>query len=149
MSDQMSLAINVSAVAIGNRAILIEGEPGTGKSSLALALIDRGAVLIGDDGVSLFCDQDRIIAAPPPKHDGKLEIRNIGLVDCPIASAPLALVLNLTDSAERFRDRADSRNLMGVDIPMIDFFPGVIAPAERAEWALRIHGLAIPDREGD
>ena len=38
--------------AIAGRAILIEGEPGTGKTSLALALIDRGATLIGDDGVA-------------------------------------------------------------------------------------------------
>ncbi len=42
-----------SCVAIGERALLIEGLPGSGKSSLALALIDRGATLVGDDGVVL------------------------------------------------------------------------------------------------
>ena len=42
-----------TAVEIGGRALLIEGPPGSGKSSLALALIDRGARLIGDDSVML------------------------------------------------------------------------------------------------
>ena len=52
-----------SAVAINGRALLIEGEPGAGKSSLALALIDRGAQLIGDDGVALRrvgCEEARV-----------------------------------------------------------------------------------------
>ena len=39
----MSLSYQATCVAIGGRAVLIEGEPGSGKSSLALALIDRGA----------------------------------------------------------------------------------------------------------
>ncbi|MEC7623469.1 MAG: serine kinase, partial [Pseudomonadota bacterium] len=44
---------NVTGVAIGGRVLLIEGPPGAGKSSLALALIDRGATLVGDDAVTL------------------------------------------------------------------------------------------------
>src|SRR3546814_11755709 len=48
-----SSVIQGSAVAIGGRAVLIIGPPGSGKTSLALALIDRGATLIGDDGVAL------------------------------------------------------------------------------------------------
>ncbi|MFM5886059.1 MAG: HPr kinase/phosphorylase, partial [Novosphingobium sp.] len=49
----MSVLHQATAVAIGGRGVLIEGAPGSGKSSLALALIDRGAALIGDDGVAL------------------------------------------------------------------------------------------------
>ena len=49
----MTVLANVTAVAIGGRALLIDGPPGSGKSSLALALIDRGALLIGDDAVHL------------------------------------------------------------------------------------------------
>ncbi|HQA17982.1 MAG TPA: serine kinase, partial [Novosphingobium sp.] len=48
----MSLVHQATCVAIKGRALLIEGPPGSGKSSMALALIDRGAALIGDDGVT-------------------------------------------------------------------------------------------------
>ena len=62
----MSLSYQATCVAIGGRAVLIEGEPGSGKSSLALALIDRGAALIGDDGVRLELRGNRLYASPPP-----------------------------------------------------------------------------------
>ena len=45
------IAWQATCVAIAGRALLIEGAPGTGKSSLGLALIDRGAQLIGDDSM--------------------------------------------------------------------------------------------------
>ena len=35
-----------TAVAIGGRALLLEGAPGCGKSTLALALIDRDVLVI-------------------------------------------------------------------------------------------------------
>ena len=38
---------------------MIEGASGAGKSSLALALIDRGAVLIGDDSLMLAAEAER------------------------------------------------------------------------------------------
>lgn len=43
----MSSLHQATCVAIGGRGVLIEGLPGSGKSSLALALIDRGAQLVG------------------------------------------------------------------------------------------------------
>ena len=62
----MSEVRQAGAVAIGGCGLLIEGAPGSGKSSLALALIDRGAALIGDDGVALSLRGGRLWAAPPP-----------------------------------------------------------------------------------
>ncbi len=75
---------NVSCVAMRGRAILITGEPGSGKSSLALALLDRGGELVGDDGVALALDGDRVIASPPPNIEGLIEIRNVGLLEVPV-----------------------------------------------------------------
>ncbi|MEP3050551.1 MAG: HPr kinase/phosphatase C-terminal domain-containing protein [Erythrobacter sp.] len=132
----------ISAVAIAGRAVLIEGPPGSGKSSLTLALIDRGAQLIGDDAVRLVREGDRIIAHPPANIQGKLEIRNVGLVDLPAATAPVGLVLTLSQDPPRYRESADIRVLLGLEIPSLPFAPGAIAPAIRAEWALRVHGLA-------
>ncbi len=132
--------VQASAVAIDGQALLIEGDPGSGKSSLALVLIERGAQLIGDDGVTLTRDGEQIIASPPPNITGKLEIRGVGIVDLPTDSAPLALILTLAGDAPRYREVADSRDLLGCAVPVLPFVPGAIAPAERALWALKLHG---------
>ncbi|MEM8726301.1 MAG: HPr kinase/phosphatase C-terminal domain-containing protein [Pseudomonadota bacterium] len=147
MSDKQSTLIQATAIAIGGHALMIEGEPGSGKSSLALALIERGAQLIGDDGVRLTSKGETIIASPPPNITGKLEIRGVGIVELPTVTAPLALILALADDAPRYREAAETREIFGVTLPALPFTPGTIAPAERALWALRTHaqiqGLAF------
>lgn len=138
------MLIQATAVAIDGRAVIFEGPPGSGKSSLALSLIDRGATLIGDDGVELEREGDTILAKPPPNITGLLEIRGIGLVSFPVCeSAPVALILNLVEPghAERLPRRLIGRDILGVEIPILPFVPGHKAPAIRTEWALKVHGL--------
>ena len=129
-----------SCVAIGERAVLIEGAPGTGKSSLALALIDRGAALVGDDGVTLESRDGTLWASPPPNTANLLEIRNVGIVSMPARSARVALIVALDRSAPRFVDTAPMREICGVAIPAVSLYPDSAALPLRAEWALRIHG---------
>ena len=133
---------NASCVAIDGRAVLIEGEPGSGKSSLALALIDRGAVLIGDDGVTLENRQGRVWTSPPPNIAGLLEVRNVGLVTLPTCSAPLALVLRLDEDAARFTEAAEQVERAGFELPLVRLYPHSSALPLRAEFALKVHGLA-------
>lgn len=130
-----------SCVAIGGRALLIEGPPGSGKSSLALALIDRGAALVGDDGVALEIRGGRLWAAPAPAIAGKLEIRNVGIVELPAAEAPVALVVRLDEEAPRHVEQAERTEIAGLSLPLISLWPGSPVLALRAEWALRRHGL--------
>lgn len=130
-----------TAVAIGGRAILIEGAPGSGKSSLALALIDRGAALIGDDGVTLSLRGDRVWAAPPPTTAGLIEIRNVGIVALPTAEAPVALVLRLDPDAPRHLEAAERVALLDRAIPLLRLRPDAWPLPLRAEWALMRHGL--------
>ncbi|MEE4315955.1 MAG: HPr kinase/phosphatase C-terminal domain-containing protein [Erythrobacter sp.] len=140
------MLIQASAVEIEGRAVILEGPPGSGKSSLALSLIDRGARLIGDDGVMLAREGGRLVASPPPNITGLLEIRGVGLVNLPtVADAPVALVLSLVGvgHAERLPGMLVTRDYLGMSIPVLPFVPGDKAPAPRAEWALRIHGLAV------
>ena len=143
MSDDEHLVFQASAVVIDGKALAITGPPGSGKSSLALALIDRGAGLIGDDAVTLTRSGSAIIASAPPNIEGLLEIRGVGLVEFPVARpSPLALILSLSDKSERLPEIVPTREILGLPIPQLDFVAGQIAAAQRAEWALKMHGLA-------
>ena len=132
---------NVSCVAMRGRAVLITGEPGSGKSSLALALLDRGAALVGDDGVSLTVEDGRVIASPPPNTEGLIEIRNVGLLEVPTASAPIAIMVALNSGAERLPLGAGEAVILDCAIPRVDLYPDTPALPLRAEAALEIHGL--------
>lgn len=146
MSEVTPAVLQASAIAIDGRALLIEGPPGSGKSSLALALIDRGAGLIGDDAVTLTAKDNRLIAAPPPNIAGLLEVRGVGLARLPLAPpAPVALLLVLGGPApERLSETPlPTRTIAGVAVPVLAFDPGTVAPASRAAWALRLHGLVF------
>ncbi len=130
-----------TCVSIGGRAVLIEGPPGSGKSSLALALVDRGAELIGDDGVTLSTRGEALWADPPPNTAGQIEIRNVGLVEMPATSGPVALLLRLDTDAPRFVEQAGTASFLGLEVPVIALFPDPSILPLRAEWALRQYGL--------
>lgn len=137
----MSLVHSATCVALGDRALLIEGSSGSGKSMLALTLIDRGAVLIGDDGVTLEKRGERLIASPPPRIAGLLEVRNLGLLHFPVTSdVPVALVLRIDAEAPRFIEAAERVELGGVDLPMVRVWPGGSELALKAELALGRYG---------
>lgn len=149
-----SILHSASCVAVGGpnsscdeaRAILIQGEPGSGKSSLALALIDRGAVLIGDDGVRLTPHMDHpsreyLLAEPPPNISGLLELRNVGLLQYPTTSAPVALIIQLDANAPRLPQGAKITELAGHSIPTIALYPDSPVLHLRAEQALARFGL--------
>ncbi len=133
-----------TCVAINGRAVLIEGPPGSGKSSLALALIDRGAVLVSDDGVLLNEADGRIRARPHPRIAGLLEVRNLGLVSMPtVADVPVALVLVLDHAAERYVEVAESDMRAGCRVPLLRLWPESPVLALRAELALARYGLPV------
>lgn len=131
-----------SAVAIGGRALIIEGPPGSGKSSLALALIDRGASLIGDDGLALIACDDRVYASPAPRIARLIEVRNLGLLDFAyVADVPVALVVRLDDSAPRHIETAETTRLAGIALPLVRLWPHSPVLVLRAEHALSRYGL--------
>lgn len=132
-----------SCASIAGRALLVEGPPGAGKTTLLLMLLDRGAELVGDDGVRLMA-QNGILHASPAEHThGLLEIRNVGLVQHAAVSAPVALCLTITGDAPRFVEAAGTAERHGCTIPALDFDATGPACAIRAEQALALHGLPL------
>ena len=138
----MSRLIQATCVAIGGRGVLIQGPPGSGKSSMALSLIDRGAVLVGDDGVSIEAQGGVLLASPPPRITGLIEVRNVGLLTRPVSSlVPVALALRLDPAAQRMPESAETLTIEGINLPCLALCPDSPVLALRAEAALERWGL--------
>ncbi len=91
-----SKRLHATSVAIEDNGVAIFGESGSGKSDLALRLIDSGATLISDD-ITLFSKLDKNIDLYSiEKTKGLLEVREIGLITVPyIEAVKLRLVVKL------------------------------------------------------
>lgn len=140
----MSRALQMGCVAIGGRGVLIHGPSGSGKSSLALALIDRGATLVGDDGVILEARAGQVFARHHPNIAAKLEVRNLGLLDFPLsAPVPVALVVLLDRDAPRYIEVPETIEIEDVRLPQIRLWPETPVLALRAELALARYGLPL------
>jgi len=136
------IAHQATCVAIAGRGLLIEGAPGSGKTSLALALIDRGAELVGDDGVLLERRGRRLIAHPHPATRGLIEIRNLGIVPMPARDAvPLVLLIRLDPQAPRYIEAPGLVERAGAALPAVAIWPSPEPPTLKAEYALRLFGL--------
>lgn len=141
-SSLPAISYQATCIAIGTRAILIEGPSGSGKSSLALELIDRGAVLVGDDGVWLQPHGERLIARPHPNIRGLIEVRNLGILPFPVIDeATVSLLIRLDPEAPRFIEEAETARIAGQSLPMVRLWPSGRALAMKAELALRTYGL--------
>jgi hypothetical protein len=87
------LIVHGTLVKIMTRGVLILGDSGSGKSRLALSLLDDGGRLVSDDVVEIFHLEDGIFGRAPASRgiDGKggavreikglLEVRGIGIMD--------------------------------------------------------------------
>ena len=119
----MSERIHATAVALTGGGVLLFGPSGSGKSDLALRLVDRGARLISDDQTLVTRSGGGVKAAALPGWQGQIEVRGIGIVTLPFAdTAEIALVAVLTPSPERL-PRPSVYPLCGVDVPCIELDP--------------------------
>ena len=139
-----SETIHASSVAIDGRAVLITGASGSGKSDLALRLLDRGFTLVSDDQTVVRRDGERLIASAPPQIAGKLEVRGIGIVEVKTASdVPVALLVELTSDIQRLPDDKRERPVLGVPLPIVSVDPITASAASKVALALDRLGLAI------
>ena len=127
-------SVHASAVKVGERAVLIRGPSGSGKSRLAFDLILAGrsgqlppAVLVGDDRVRLDTAGGELLVSSVPELAGLIEIRGLGIRRCDfVAKAVVALVVDLAaGDAERLPPpEALQSSVFGVSIPRIPIGEG-------------------------
>lgn len=133
---------HASTVAIDGRAVLIGGPSGSGKSDLALRLLDRGFKLVSDDRTLVRRDGEKLIASAPPTIAGKLEIRGIGIVDMEtVENVPVALFVELTSDIQRLPDENRERPILGVLVPLISIDAMSASAASKVALALDRMGL--------
>ena len=113
--------IHSSSVVIDDNGVLILGDSGSGKSDLALRLIDNGATLISDDISICRKNSNNIYLYCPPEIKGLLEVREVGIITVPfVERIKLRLVVNLkSNNNERF-PKDSSYRILGIKIPIIN-----------------------------
>ena len=123
--DSGRAIVHGTAIAWLGRGILLLGRPGSGKSDLALRLIDAGAKLVADDLVDLEAAGDRLVARVHGSP-GLIELRGLGIFrQEALAEAALDVVVRLgpaTEPTERLPP-AGHVALAGVTLPAFDLDP--------------------------
>ncbi len=139
-----------TCVKVGANAVLLVGPSGSGKSDLALRLIDRpglttgaddmGCMLVADDQVVVRRVSDHLLASAPEALAGLIEVRGLGIMSVPaLSEAKIVLVLDLAASAgiERLLDLKNSRrNILGILLPVLPFDPFTLSAPARVRIAL-------------
>jgi serine kinase of HPr protein (carbohydrate metabolism regulator) len=140
---ETAATMHASAVLVGARAVLIRGPAGSGKSRLALDLIQAArsgtltfARLVADDRVVLTPSHGRLLARPPEALAGLIEVRGLGIrhLDHEVV-AVVGLVVDLAVSGtQRLPEAPDQEiEISGINLPRLaiaagaEAFPSVLA----------------------
>ena len=128
------LLVHGTCVAISGHAALLRGEPGSGKSDLALRFVSAfgnrtgiAACLVSDDQVLVSRHGEALRVSAPATIAGKLEVRGVGIVDldrCDGAELKLVVDMAATDDVPRLPpEPAPQEVLLGVSVPLLRLNP--------------------------
>lgn len=108
MSENATENIHGTGLVLGQHGVILRGPSGSGKSLLALELLDRwehrrlNARLVSDDRLDLTMRPEGLMMAPPASIAGLIELRGRGIVTRPhVSAAAVHLVVDLVDDLER------------------------------------------------
>ena len=155
MTEPATITVHGTCVRVGPMGVLITGPSGSGKSDLALRLIDQTgsgggnaaleAVLVSDDRVVLSAEGGVLTAAAPGPIKGMLEVRSVGIIAVPAeTTVPLGLVVNLSPDLEldRIPDlEVQTAEHCGVSLPELRIDPfEASAPAKVRAMVVALSG---------
>jgi HPr kinase/phosphorylase len=120
MPGRDPLVLHATSVALSNRSVLITGASGTGKSTLALELMARGATLVADDRVILTRLGSDVVVNCPDALQGLIEARGVGLLhaECTFP-VPLALVVDMAQTETRRLPRHRTITFLSKTFPLL------------------------------
>jgi serine kinase of HPr protein (carbohydrate metabolism regulator) len=139
MAQPLTIQIHASCVEVGGLGILLRGPSGSGKSDLALRLIEAGGRLVADDRTDLALADGGLIASSPNPIAGRLEVRGVGIVELPsVARARVGLAADLVAAADIDRLPEPRRcEYLGIHIPLIALAPFECSAAAKLRLAAR------------
>src|SRR5690554_3593083 len=143
MATVPNLRLHATCVAIDGAGVLLRGTSGSGKSDLALRLVDAGAHLVADDVTELVRRGDAVFARLPeaaaPETRGRLEVRGLGILPVPSRpDAPLRIVFDLVPGAAVERlPTLPSCDFLGVLLPVALLDPFAASAAAKVRLAVR------------
>jgi HPr kinase/phosphorylase len=115
-----SHTLHATCVAWDDRAVIITGSSGAGKSALGLQLMALGCKLVADDGVHVTCEDGAVIARAPETIKGLIEARGVGILNASVQNqATVVLVVDLDQSQTARLPEQRSFEVAGQDIPLI------------------------------
>ena len=135
--------VHATCVAIGGRGVLLFGHSGSGKSDLALRLIDRGARLVSDDYTIVTAKDGRLLGSAPATIAGKIEVRGVGLVEMEHErDVPICLAIDLDRVPDRLPEEGETMTVAGEELPLIGLAGHENAAPIKVEHALAAFGLS-------
>jgi len=132
---------HASCAAFGDKAVLIRGSSGRGKSALTLHLLALGARLVADDRTCLVKRPRGIVAYAPDTLLGLIEARGMGVLRSNVAGpTPVALVINLDITETDRLPVTRSCDVLGQSLPLLHkvdaphFAPAVLQYLRAGPW---------------
>ncbi len=109
--EELPTQLHGTAVAYEGHSLILIGEPGCGKSTVALQIMAFGGQLIADDRCDLADEGGQVIVSRPPNLPQMIEARGFGLipVECAGPAKIVAVVYMSVTSTKRLPEAIQCR----------------------------------------
>lgn len=138
------MEIYATAIALDDcTAVLLLGDSGSGKSSVALRLLDAGAKLVGDDRVLLHCDGDVLCVSSHARGCGLIEARGLGIFQLPdvqcAQNVPVVMAVELVSDAPERMAEPTLKQWLGVAVPCWSLWSQDVALVAKLRLLVRLY----------